>query len=155
MFAGKRWLLSSVLVLAGCASDDRSSRPPLVPPAPPQDVINVAGFDDAMHVGSDYIYASKLPDRVFIGSQELPGNLWLLRFGPGAQGGAPVDLVVDTKNGTVVKDVPAGAEAELKSVPGLGSPRSDTPSAPPPPPPEKSSGTPMYPMPSDAPSLQE
>jgi len=152
MFAGKRWLLCSLLLLAGCASDDRSSRPPLVPPAPPQDVINVAGFDDAMHVGSDYIYASKLPDRVFIGSQELPGNLWLLRFGPGAGGGAPVDLVVDTKNGKVVKDVPAGAEAELKATPGLAPLRSDTPSAPPP---ESKTNPVYYPMPTDAPSLQE
>ena len=67
---GKRWLLCSVLFTA-CVADDRSSRPPLIPPAPPQDVITVGGFDDAMHIGSDYIYASKLPDRVFMGSQEL------------------------------------------------------------------------------------
>jgi hypothetical protein len=151
MFSGKCWLLCGVVLLAGCASDDRSSRPPLLPPAPPQDVINVAGFDDAMHVGSDYVYASKLPDRVFVGSQELPGNLWLLRFGSGANGGPPVDLVIDTKTGKVVKEVPAGAEAELKSTLPAAVP-SDVPSkavaA------EADSKT-LYPMPSDAPSLQE
>src|SRR5277367_1934623 len=149
MFAGKRWLLSSVLVLAGCASDDRSSRPPLVPPTPPQEVINVAGFDDAMHVGSDYIYAQKLPDRVFIGSQELPGNLWLLRFGPGSGGGPPVDLVINTTTGKVVREVPAGAEAELKATPA--SAPSDTPSAPPAEPTPK----PAPLMPSDAPTVPE
>jgi hypothetical protein len=151
MFSGKRWLLCSVVLLAGCASDDRSSRPPLVPPAPPQDVINVAGFDDAMHVGSDYVYASKLPDRVFIGSQELPGNLWLLRFGSGASGGPPVDLVIDTKTGKVVKEVPAGAEAELKSTLPAAVP-SDTPSKPAA---DEVEPKAPYPMSSDAPSLQE
>jgi hypothetical protein len=125
--SGKRWLLCSV-VLAACVADDRSNRPPLVPPAPPQDIITVGGFDDAMHIGSDYIYASKLPDRVFIGSQELPGNLWLLRFGPGSSGGPPVDLVIDAKSGKVVREVTAGAEAELKATPTF--PRPDTPSVP-------------------------
>lgn len=126
---GKRWLLCSVL-FGACVADDRSNRPPLVPPAPPQDVITVGGFDDAMHIGSDYIYASKLPDRVFIGSQELPGNLWLLRFGPGSSGGAPVDLVIDAKSGKVVREVPTGASAaaELKATPVLPPP--DTPSLP-------------------------
>ncbi len=125
--AGKRWLLCSVL-LAACVADDRSNRPPLVPPAPPQDVITVGGFDDAMHIGSDYIYASKLPDRVFIGSQELPGNMWLLRFGPGSSGGPPVDLVIDAKSGKVVREVPAGAAAELKATPSPV--RSDAPAVP-------------------------
>jgi hypothetical protein len=127
--AGKRWLLCSTL-LAACVADDRSNRPPLLPPAPPQDVITVGGFDDAMHIGSDYIYASKLPDRVFIGSQELPGNLWLLRFGPGASGGAPVDLVIDARSGKVVREVPAGAAAaaELKATPVQPPP--DTPTIP-------------------------
>ena len=120
--------LGKALLLAACVADDRSNRPPLVPPAPPQDIITVAGFDDAMHIGSDYIYASKLPDRVFIGSQELPGNLWLLRFGPGSSGGPPVDLVIDAKSGKVVREVPAGAEAELKATPTF--PRPDTPSVP-------------------------
>ena len=117
MLVGKRCLLLGCALVAACASSDTSSRPACLPPAPPQDVITVAGFDDAMHVGSDYIYAQKLPDRVFIGSQELPGNLWLLRFGPGASGGAPVDLVIDTKAGKVVREVPAGAAAELKATP--------------------------------------
>jgi hypothetical protein len=127
--AGKRWLLCSTL-LAACVADDRSNRPPLLPPAPPQDVITVGGFDDAMHIGSDYIYASKLPDRVFIGSQELPGNLWLLRFGPGSSGGAPVDLVIDARSGKVVREVPAGAAAaaELKATPSQPPP--DTPTVP-------------------------
>jgi hypothetical protein len=148
---GKRWrLVCSICtaLVSACASDDRSSRPPLVPPTPPQDVITVAGFDDAMHIGSDYIYAQKLPDRVFIGSQELPGNLWLLRFGPESGGGAPVDLVIDSKSGKVVRrEVPvaSGAAAELKTTP------SDAPSAPPPEP------TPRPPplMPSDAPTVPE
>jgi hypothetical protein len=130
MVSGKRWLLLSLGLLASCVADDRSSRPPLVPPVPPQDIITVGGFDDAMHVGSDYIYAQKLPDRVFIGSQELPGNLWLLRFGPEAQGGAPVDLVIDTKVGKVVRELPAGAAAELKATPTPLP--SDAPSALPP-----------------------
>lgn len=130
MVAGKRWLLLGGVLLTACASDDRSSRPPLVQPVPPQDVITVAGFDDAMHVGSDYIYAQQLPDRVFIGSQELPGNLWLLRFGPGAHGGAPVDLVIDAQSGKVLQEMPAGAAAELKARP------SDAPSAPAPAEPE-------------------
>jgi hypothetical protein len=127
VFSGKRWLLCSVL-LAACVADDRSNRPPLLPPAPPQDVITVGGFDDAMHIGSDYIYASKLPDRVFMGSQELPGNLWLLRFGSGSSGGPPVDLVIDAKSGKVVREVPAGAEAELKATPAAIRP--DAPSLP-------------------------
>jgi hypothetical protein len=80
-------------------------------------LITVGGFDDAMRVGSDYIYASKLPDRVFIGAQQLPGNLWLLRFGPGASGGAPVDLIVDPSSQRVVGEEPATADAELKLVP--------------------------------------
>jgi hypothetical protein len=150
MVVGKRCLLLCSGLVAACASDDRSSRPPLVAPAPPQDVINVAGFDDAMHVGSDYIYAQKLPDRVFIGSQELPGNLWLLRFGPGASGGAPVDLVIDAKAGKVVREVPAGAAAELKATPSAPGP-SDTPSAPPPE--AEPKAAPL--MPSDAPAVPE
>ena len=36
------------LLLAACVANDRSDRPPLVPPAPPQSVINTVGFDDAM-----------------------------------------------------------------------------------------------------------
>ncbi len=130
MGAGKRCLLLCGGLVAACASSDTGNRPPLVAPTPPQDVITVAGFDDAMHVGSDYIYAQKLPDRVFIGSQELPGNLWLLRFGPGSGTGAPVDLVIDAKSGKVVREVPAGAAAELKATPTAQVP-SDTPAATP------------------------
>jgi hypothetical protein len=150
MVVGKRCLLLCCALLTACASSDTSSRPPLFAPAPPQDVITVAGFDDAMHVGSDYIYAQKLPDRVFIGSQELPGNLWLLRFGPGASGGAPVDLVIDTKAGKVVREVPAGAEAELKATPTAPVP-SDTPAAAPAEPEPK----PPPLMPSDTPTVPE
>jgi hypothetical protein len=130
MATGKRWLLCTLL-LSACVADDRSTRrPPLVAPAPPQDIITVGGFDDAMHIGSDYIYASKLPDRVFMGSQELPGNLWLLRFGAGASGGPPVDLVIDAKSGRVVREVSAErAEAELKATPVP--PVSDAPAAAP------------------------
>jgi len=130
MGVGKRCLLLCCGLATACASSDTGNRPPLLPPAPPQDVITVAGFDDAMHVGSDYIYAQKLPDRVFIGSQELPGNLWLLRFGPEGSAGAPVDLVIDTKTGKVVREVPAGAAAELKATP-TSHPPSDTPVATP------------------------
>jgi hypothetical protein len=149
MVVGNRCLLLCGVLVTACASNDRSSRPPLVPPAPPQDVITVAGFDDAMHIGSDYIYAQKLPDRVFIGSQELPGNLWLLRFGPGANGGPPVDLVIDAKAGKVVREVPAGAAAELKATPTAQVP-SDAPAASPAepepkPPPLMPSGAPTVP----------
>lgn len=134
MGAGQRWLLCSVLVGA-CVANDRSTRPPLVPPAPPQDVISVAGFDDAMHLGSDYIYSSKLPDRVFLGSQEMPGNLWLLRFGPGPTGGPPVDLVIDLNTGSV-REV-QGAYGSLRPPDGQPPPSlspplpSDKPSQPP------------------------
>jgi len=103
--------------LAACVANDRSNRPPLVPPAPPQAVISAGGFDNAMRIGSDYIYASKLPDRVFIGAQELPGNLWLLRFGPGPTGGRPVDLLIDTAAGTVVREQPTANDSELKLTP--------------------------------------
>ncbi len=126
MGASRRWLLCSVLVGA-CVANDRSTRPPAIPPAPPQDVISVAGFDDAMHLGSDYIYSSKLPDRVFLGAQEIPGNLWLLRFGPGPTGGPPVDLVIDLGTGSV-KEV-QGAYGSLKPLPTSPA-SSDTPSAP-------------------------
>jgi len=125
--AGMRWLWC-VSLLAACVASDKSTLPPPAP-TPPQDVIRVAGFDDAMHVGSDYIYASKLPDRVFIGAQQLPGNLWLLRFGPGANNSPPIDLVVDPQSGTVVREVPAGAEAELKATPSTAPPASDVPSS--------------------------
>jgi hypothetical protein len=125
------------LLLAACVANDRSDRPPLVPPAPPQSVINTVGFDDAMRVGSDYIYASKLPDRVFLGAQELPGNLWLLRFGPGASGGPPVDLYIDAASGKVVREEPADAELKLVPVPAPPAPvpaPPPVPVAPPPPP---------------------
>jgi hypothetical protein len=147
MVAGKRWLLLCGAFVAACASNDRSTRPPLVAPVPPQDIIQAGGFDNAMHIGSDYIYAQKLPDRVFIGSQELPGNLWLLRFGPGSSGGAPVDLVIDAKAGKVVREVPAGAAAELKATP-TGQP---APEAPPVEPEPKAAP----PLPSDAPTVPE
>jgi hypothetical protein len=129
--AGKVWLLFCLL-LGGCVANDRSTLPSNAAPVPPQDVITVGGFDDAMHIGSDYIYASQLPDRVFVGAQQLPGNLWLLRFGPGANPAGPVDLVVDPATGTVVREVPAAgeAEAELKATPTLPAPVSDTPSTP-------------------------
>jgi hypothetical protein len=117
MGLARAWLWCGGLALLGaCVANDRSTRPPLVPPAPPQELITVGGFDDAMRVGSDYIYASKLPDRVFIGAQQLPGNLWLLRFGPGSSGGPPVDLIVDPSAQRVVGEEPATA-AELKLVP--------------------------------------
>jgi hypothetical protein len=147
---GKRWLLLGCALVVACASNDRSSRPANLPPTPPQDVITVGGFDDAMHVGSDYIYAQKLPDRVFIGSQELPGNLWLLRFGPESGGGPPVDLVINTTTGKVVREVPAGAAAELKTTPPTHAP-SDAPSAPPAEPTPKPAAL----MPSDAPTVPE
>ncbi len=127
MGGGKGWLVGGIL-LAGCVANDRSSRPPLVPPAPPQDIITVGGFDNAMRIASDYIYAAKLPDRVFLGSQELPGNLWLLRFGPGSTSGPPVDLVVDLSTGSV-KELPAGAYGTLKPLP-TPPPPSDIPSVP-------------------------
>jgi hypothetical protein len=122
---GRRWGLCSLALVVGCVSNDRSDRPPLVPPAPPQELISTAGFDDAMHVGSDYIYASQLPDRVLIGAQELPGHLWLLRFGPGANGGPPVDLYIDTTRGKVVREESGAVDAALKP---------SSPSPPPPPP---------------------
>jgi len=128
MGAGKRVLVCSVL-LGACVANDRSTRPPLVPPAPPQDVITVGGFDDAMHLASDYIHSSALPDRVFLGSQEIAGNLWLLRFGPGPTGGPPVDLVIDLTSG-VVHEAPVGAYGTLKPLP-TPQPSSDTPSVPP------------------------
>ncbi len=87
----------------------------------------MAGFDDAMHLGSDYIYSSELPDRVFLGAQEMPGNLWLLRFGPGPTGGPPVDLVVDLGTGSV-KEV-QGAYGTVKPLPA-SRPPSDSPSVP-------------------------
>jgi hypothetical protein len=153
MNAGKRWLLLCSALMAACVANDRSTRPPLVAPPPSQAVISVAGFDDAMRVGSDYIYATKLPDRVFIGSQELPGNLWLLRFGTGATGTAPVDLMVDTKEGKVVRELPAGAAAELKATPGADQP-SDAPSVPTPvEPPSKPAPPPL--MPRDVPAVPE
>jgi hypothetical protein len=112
-----RWGWLGVMLLGACVANDRSDRPPLVPPAPPQELISTAGFDDAMKVGSDYIYASQLPDRILLGSQQLGGNLWLLRFGPGAKG-APIDLVIDTKTGRVVQETPAhDPAAELKATP--------------------------------------
>jgi hypothetical protein len=146
---GKRWLFLWCALVVACASDDRSNRPAYLPPAPPQDVITTGGFDDAMHVGSDYIYAQKLPDRVFIGSQELPGNLWLLRFGPGSSGGPPVDLVINTTTGKVVREGPAGSAPELKATPS--EPPADRPSAPPAEPTPK----PAPLMPSDAPTVPE
>ncbi len=127
MGGGKGWLLCGIL-LGGCVANDRSSRPPLVPPAPPQDIITVGGFDNAMRIASDYIYAAKLPVRVFLGSQEMPGNLWLLRFGPGSTSGPPVDLVVDLSTGSV-KELPAGAYGTLKPLP-TPAPPSDIPSVP-------------------------
>ena len=128
MGRGKGWLWCFFVLWVGCVANDRSTRPPNVAPAPPQDLITVGGFDDAMHIASDYIYASQLPDRVFLGSQELPGNLWLLRFGPGPTGGAPIDLVVDLSSGSV-KEAPAGAYGTLKPLPS-GQPASDAPSVP-------------------------
>jgi hypothetical protein len=118
---GPAWCLSFAVALIGaCVANDRSTRPPLTPPAPPQELISTAGFDAAMRIGSDYIYASQLPDRVFLGSQQLPGNLWLLRFGPGSKSARPVDLIIDTASGTVVKVSPApDPAAELKATPAM------------------------------------
>lgn len=124
-------LWATLALLCACVANDKSTRPPNVPPAPPQALISTAGFNDAWRIGSDYIYASQLPDRVFIGAQQLPGNLWLLRFGPGKSGGPPVDLFIDTAQGKVVREQPASADTELKLTP---EPPALTPEMPTPPP---------------------
>lgn len=127
----RRWLCASLALLGACVANDKSTRPPNVPPAPPQPVISTVGFNDAWRIGSDYIYNSQLPDRVFIGGQQLAGNLWVLRFGPGATGGPRVDLLIDTKAGTVLREQPVSTDSEFKLTPA---PPSLTPEMPTPPP---------------------
>jgi hypothetical protein len=83
------------LIWLGCAASGESTRPPNVAPPPSQASISILGFDEAVRLGSDYVYTSTGSTNLRLASsQELPGGLLELNFdlGPGAR---PVRVIVD------------------------------------------------------------
>jgi len=90
-----------LVVAAGCVSG-RSERPPNVAPAPSSAAISNVGFDQAVKLGSDYVYANTgVSNPTVASSQTLPGGMLELTFdlGPGVP--EPARVVIDQNAGKV------------------------------------------------------
>ena len=90
-----------LLVAAGCVSG-RSERPPNVAPAPSSAAISNVGFDQAVKLGSDYVYVNTgVSNPTVASSQTLPGGMLELTFdlGPGVPD--PVRVMIDQSAGKV------------------------------------------------------
>lgn len=90
-----------LLVAVNCVSG-KSDRPPNVAPAPSSAAISNVGFDQAVKLGSDYVYANTGVSNVTVAqSQTLPGGMLELTFdlGPGVP--EPARVVVDPNKGKV------------------------------------------------------
>jgi hypothetical protein len=102
---------------AGCAASGQSNRPPNVAPAPSSASIGNVGFERAVKVGSDYVYASTgVSDPRLVSSQELPAGMLELTFdlGPGVP--EPMRLTVDPEQGRVKSAEP------VQQIPGITEP---------------------------------
>lgn len=90
-----------LLGVTGCVSG-RSDRPPNVAPAPAPATISNVGFDQAVKLGSDYVYANTgVSNATVAQSQTLPGGMLELTFdlGPGIP--EPARVVIDPNKGKV------------------------------------------------------
>jgi hypothetical protein len=90
------------LIWMGCAASGESTRPPNVAPAPSAASISNVGFEQAVKLGSDYVYSSTgVRNAKVASSQTLPGGMVELTFdlGPGIP--EPVRVVVDPNKGKV------------------------------------------------------
>ena len=90
-----------LVVAAGCVSG-RSERPPNGAPAPSAAAISTVGFDQAVKMGSDYVYANTgVSNPTVASSQTLPGGMLELTFdlGPGVP--EPARVVIDQNAGKV------------------------------------------------------
>jgi hypothetical protein len=97
-----RGWIGLLLVGAGCAAAGKSDRPPNVAPAPSSAAISNVGFDQAVKLGSDYVYANTgVSNATVTQSQTLPGGMLELTFdlGPGVP--EPAKVVVDQNAGKV------------------------------------------------------
>jgi hypothetical protein len=97
----RRWI-SLVLCCTACAASGRSDRPPNMAPAPSSASVSVVGFDRAVKLGSDYVYANTgVTNASVASSQTLPGGMLAITYdlGPGVP--EPVRLVVDPNKGRV------------------------------------------------------
>jgi hypothetical protein len=93
------------LIWMGCAASGESTRPPNVAPAPSAASISNVGFEQAVKLGSDYVYSSTgVSNAKVASSQTLPGGMVELTFdlGPGIP--EPVRVVVDPNKGKVIPD---------------------------------------------------
>ena len=90
-----------LFVAAACVSG-RSDRPPNVAPAPSAAAISNVGFEQAVKLGSDYVYANTgVSNPTVASSQTLPGGMLELTFdlGPGVP--EPARVVIDQNAGKV------------------------------------------------------
>jgi hypothetical protein len=90
-----------LVVAPGCASG-RSERPPNVAPAPSSAAISNVGFDQALKLGSDYVYTNTgVSNANVTRTQTLPGGMLEITFdlGPGIP--EPARVVIDPNRGKV------------------------------------------------------
>src|SRR5262245_8645318 len=90
------------LAWLGCAASGASTRPPEVAPAPSAAAVSNVGFDRAVKLGSDYVYANTGVSTVAVASsQSLPGGMVELTFDMGPGVPEPMRVVVDQSQGKV------------------------------------------------------
>jgi hypothetical protein len=97
-----RGVAGFALMWLGCAASGAGTRPPTVAPAPSAAAVSNVGFDQAVKLGSDYVYTSTGVSTVAVASsQSLPGGMLELTFdlGPGVP--EPMRVVVDQNKGKV------------------------------------------------------
>ena len=99
MILPRRWILL-FLSWTACAASGRSDRPPTVAPAPSAASISMLGFDQAVKLGSDYVYTNTgVANASVVTSETLPEGMLAITYdlGPGVP--EPVRLVVDPNKG--------------------------------------------------------
>jgi hypothetical protein len=105
------WIGLLLVLGAGCAAAGKSDRPPNVAPAPSQAAISNVGFDQAVKLGSDYVYVNTgVSNPTVAASRTLPGGMLELTFdlGPGVPD--PARVVIDPNGkGELRRFGPAGA----------------------------------------------
>ncbi len=92
------------LVAVACKTSGSSDRPPTGAPPPSTEAIRAWGFDDAVRLGSDYVYASQETPSALQSSEQLPGGIWRLRYGLMPKGsGRMLEVEVEGPSGRVIR----------------------------------------------------
>jgi hypothetical protein len=113
--SGRLGVTGLALIWLGCAASGSGTRPPTVAPPPSSASLSILGFDEAVRLASDYVYAAGYGTAQLASSQELPGGLLELNFdlGPGTH---PVRVIVDRGTRQVT------AMEQVQPIPGVVEP---------------------------------